>query len=473
MDIRVLGLARDLRTNTPVVYAQLPIEDYLEVVGDEFENFTIQRRRENHKAYQRLKVDIAGGALLPSITLAVKPDKVSTIIPLFEEAEADRSLYEKLATALSTHGQVDILDGLQRTYIITDLKKEGVDFVKERDNSRRTKAKKFALAAIVSAYQAFITGSAELQKGNVIANQLLEANALDATEEEITSQFEEFTRWLTSYAGLDECVTRVYKSANVPLEDVPPEDAEPTKAPRIHGGAYANWLATENVIMAFFAAVAQYGGSDPKKKDRVQQALNVLLQMLTDAGEGDDPLGLEIFEKLRVGTNPRRINNVRAASDVLPVVEGVDPSTAASAGEYLAVSGLVAIPITHVNASVRTEEDLEFRDEGGAQLGTICFSRRLIEVDPSTLTRWQYVAYLADVSPGALDQPYTFQSDYLVLDEPYLADYAARYMDSAPLWGKFSHVPTPPLAMQPPSDVVIGHSSITLPTAHHRQAFSR
>lgn len=231
MDIRVLGLARDLRTNTPVVYAQLPIEDYLEVVGDEFENFTIQRRRENHKAYQRLKVDIAGGALLPSITLAVKPDKVSTIIPLFEEAEADRSLYEKLATALSTHGQVDILDGLQRTYIITDLKKEGVDFVKgqnihvefwleadidkliyriiilnagqkpmsirhqiellfmslktsiekqipdldiytERDNSRRTKAKKFALAAIVSAYQAFITGSAELQKGNVIANQL-------------------------------------------------------------------------------------------------------------------------------------------------------------------------------------------------------------------------------------------------------------------------------------------------------------
>lgn len=165
--------------------------------------------------------------------------------------------------------------------------------------------------------------------------------------------------------------------------------------------------------------------------------------------------------------------NVRAASDVLPVVEGVDPSTAASAGEYLAVSGLVAIPITHVNASVRTEEDLEFRDEGGAQLGTICFSRRLIEVDPSTLTRWQYVAYLADVSPGALDQPYTFQSDYLVLDEPYLADYAARYMDSAPLWGKFSHVPTPPLAMQPPSDVVIGHSSITLPTAHHRQAFSR
>lgn len=366
MDIRVLGLARDLRTNTPVVYAQLSVDDYLAVVGDEFENFTIQRRRENHKAYQRLKVDIADGALLPSITLAVKPDKVGAIIPLFEEAEKDAGKYKILAAALSTEGQVDILDGLQRTYIITDLKKEGAKFVSgqnlhvefwleadidrliyriiilnagqkpmsirhqiellfmslktsiekqipdldiytERDNTRRTKAKKFALKAIVSAYQAFITGSAELQKGNVIAKELLESNALDATEEEITGQFDDFTRWLTVYASLDESMTRVYKSPNVPLEQVP-EEAEPNKAPLIHGGAYANWLSTENVIMAFFAAVAQYGGGDPKKKERVERALETLLAALNNANEGDDPLGLEVFEQLRVGTNPRRIN---------------------------------------------------------------------------------------------------------------------------------------------------------------------
>lgn len=366
MDIRVLGLARDLRTNTPVVYAQLPIEDYLEVVGEEFGNFTIQRRRENHKAYQRLKVDIAGGALLPSITLAVKPDKVGTIIPLFEQAEQNVAVYQDLAKALSTKGQVDILDGLQRTYIISDLKKDGIEFVPgqkihvefwlesdidkliyriiilnagqkpmsirhqiellfmslktsiekqipgldiytERENTRRTRAKKFALSAIVSAYQAFITGSAELQKGNVIAKELLDSNALDATEEEITGQFEDFTRWLTIYAGLDECVTRVYKSAAVPLEQVPVEDPEPTKSPSIHSGAYANWLSAENVIMAFFAAISQYGNSDPKK-ERVGEALKVLLAALNGAGEGDDPLGLDVFERLRVGTNPRRIN---------------------------------------------------------------------------------------------------------------------------------------------------------------------
>ena len=213
MNLKVIGLARDLRTSTPVVYAQVPVADYLEIVGDEFENFSIQRRRETHKAYQRLTHDIRAGALLPSITLAVKPDKVNEIIPLFESAEKDDGTLAILAQALSAHGNVDILDGLQRTYIMTDLKKEGHQFVAgqkvlvefwlesdlnnliyriivlnagqkpmsirhqldllfmslkasveqsisgleiytERDNTRRRRAKKFQLSAIVSGYQA-------------------------------------------------------------------------------------------------------------------------------------------------------------------------------------------------------------------------------------------------------------------------------------------------------------------------------
>lgn len=252
MDLKVIGLARDLRTSTPVVYAQLAVANYLEVVGDEFENFSIQRRRESHKAYQRLKLDIKAGALLPSITLAVKPDKVSGIKPLFEAAERDDTHLAALSDSLGTAGNVDILDGLQRTYIMTDLKKEGHEFVigqkvlvefwlesdlkkliyriivlnagqkpmsirhqlellfmslktsveqsipgleiyTERDNTRRNRPRKFPLSSIVSGYQAFITSSAELHKDNVIANQLIENSALDSSEEEISNQFSHFS----------------------------------------------------------------------------------------------------------------------------------------------------------------------------------------------------------------------------------------------------------------------------------------
>ena len=129
MELQVIGIARDLRTNTPVVYAQLPIADYLQLVGDKFEEFSIQRRREKHKAYQRLKIDIKNGALLPSIALAVKPDKVPSIAPLFNIYEMLGDDNGVLANSLSTKGQVDILDGLQRTFIMKDLQKDGHVFV--------------------------------------------------------------------------------------------------------------------------------------------------------------------------------------------------------------------------------------------------------------------------------------------------------------------------------------------------------
>lgn len=366
MDLKVIGLARDLRTSTPVVYAQLPVADYLEVVGDEFENFSIQRRRENHKAYQRLKLDIKAGALLPSITLAVKPDKVSGITPLFEAAENDEAALRSLADALGQHGNVDILDGLQRTYIMTDLKKEGYDFVvgqkvlvefwlesdlkkliyriiilnagqkpmsirhqlellfmslktsveqsidgleiyTERDNTRRRRAKKFSLSAVVSGYQAYITSSAELQKDNVIANQLIESNALDSSEEEISRQFSKFSFYLAKYADIDEQIYRIYRNQATEGEG-PEEGSENTgkdaKATQIN---YASWLATENVIMAFFAAISQFSSSDTKSQ-RVDEAIAALVTALKAADEGEDPLGLEVFEQLRAGNNPRRVN---------------------------------------------------------------------------------------------------------------------------------------------------------------------
>lgn len=366
MALKVIGLARDLRTATPVVYAQIAIADYLEVVGDEFENFSIQRRRENHKAYQRLKLDIKAGALLPSITLAVKPDKVNGIIPLFEAAENDKTAFSALANALGKHGNVDILDGLQRTYIMTDLKKEGHEFVPnqnvlvefwleadlnkliyriiilnagqkpmsirhqlellfmslktsveqaidgleiytERDNTRRRRAKKFPLNVVVSGYQAYITSSAELQKDNVIANQLIEMGALDSSEEEISKQFTKFGHYLSEYANIDEQVYRIYRSQAADDEQIEENDDGEEKNSKGTKINYASWLATENVIMAFFAAISQFSSSEAKSH-RVDEAISALVAALDFAQEGSDPLGLEIFEQLRAGNNPRRVN---------------------------------------------------------------------------------------------------------------------------------------------------------------------
>lgn len=75
----------------------------------------------NHKGYDRLKKDIEEGALLPSITLVVKHDLVAEIVKNIDDPQ-------KLERSLSAEGGVvDILDGLQRTYILEELRENKFD----------------------------------------------------------------------------------------------------------------------------------------------------------------------------------------------------------------------------------------------------------------------------------------------------------------------------------------------------------
>ena len=366
MTISILGTAVDVRTDTPVVYSQMSIPEYLAIVGNKFEQFHLQRRREKHKAYGRLSSDIGEGALLPSITLAVKPEIVASILPAYEAYRNDPSTAGDLAAALNAPGTVDILDGLQRTYIMRDLATDGAKFKKdqrilvefwlerdlhnliyriivlnagqkpmsikhqlellfaslqesilsqlpgveiylERDNTRRSRAKKFAFHVIVSAYQAMITGSPELQKDNIVANELMESSALEVGETTLSEQFDTFVETLKRYVLFDEETYRVYSGIPDPVADGDETPAALAKAEAVGPASLANWFATDNVMISFFAALAQFGTGEQRRK-RIGDALEHLAATLTVAPAGSDPLGLAIFNNLRAGFIPRRVN---------------------------------------------------------------------------------------------------------------------------------------------------------------------
>ena len=116
--LEIIGFTKDFRTNTNILYAQIKINEYLELVGKDFDRFEIQRKREKHKGYNRLKRDIEKGTLIPTITLAVEPSSVKQFEDLLEKKNSAK-IIEQL---VSLTDKIYILDGLQRTYIINDIK---------------------------------------------------------------------------------------------------------------------------------------------------------------------------------------------------------------------------------------------------------------------------------------------------------------------------------------------------------------
>lgn len=341
--IDILGKAKDLRSNTTVIYAKTSIDDYLDLVGDNFDDFEIQRKREKHQAYKRMKEDIINGALLPTITLAIKPEYVKKIVDILRK----EGLTDDLNAELCKNGQVNILDGLQRTYILKDIKKEGYEFkdgqtlllefwleqelkhliyriivlnagqkpmslrhqvellfstIKEKleseisdleiyvekSGNRRNKPGKFAFVRLVSAYQCYLTKSHEISKENIIAQQLAENTVFDSDENTLEKQFISFSEYLKTYVALDLEFYRIYNRNGSEHNN-------------------SNWLADENVLCGFFSALSDFGTSEVRI-ERITNSLKKLRECLSMATEESDPFGLTEYDKVRTGLNPRKQN---------------------------------------------------------------------------------------------------------------------------------------------------------------------
>lgn len=348
MNIDIIGRTKDLRTNTFVLYALASIPDYLALVGNNLSEFEIQRKQEKHKAYPRMKKDIQEGAVLPPITLAIKPDKVENLIALINSNQD-----EEIKKEVGQPNQVYILDGLQRTYILKELQEEGKTFKegqklllefwiekeikhliyrliilnagqktmslrhqlellnmaiydeikksnfdiqlnKEKDEQRRRSARVFSFEAVISSYYCFLTKNYAPNKENLITQQIQEEGVIYATESELDEKLSLFKAYLQAYTKLDECTYQHYNENN-----------------RKH------FFAKENVMNAFFAATADYGNKNRDKQARIQVALDKLLNEFS-ISTNQDVLGLETYTRISTDSiNPAKKNIGLATKEFL------------------------------------------------------------------------------------------------------------------------------------------------------------
>lgn len=373
MSFNVLGQTTDHRTKAKVLYCKCSINDYLKLVGDDFENFTIQRKRESHKAYQRLKDDLKNGALLPSITLALKPHLVGNAKALLDRPQ-------ELEKYLEQGNLADILDGLQRTYLIKDLVDEGhqfpndqevlleywiegeisrliyrmivlnagqkamsmrhqiellfmslketicekiqdIEIFVEKDGARRTLPNKYSLGVIASAYQAFLTRSTEIDKNDLVSSALIKDTVMDASEDEHTAKFLEFINYFKLIKRIDALAWQYYeglyddekfKGLNGQKESLVDEQFEDFEQQRVYKNA-KSWLGSDNVMLAVYSSIAQF--SNTGRRDRVNLALE---KLKSDFEQGeDDPFGLVSYERFRSEINPKKSNVGNATRKLL------------------------------------------------------------------------------------------------------------------------------------------------------------
>lgn len=351
IDIRILGTARDLRTDTVVLYAQTTIPDYLAWISRALDAFEVQRKRTWHPSYRRMKADIAAGALLPTITLTVRPELASEML----RQVADGRL-EQAAETLARPGAVHILDGLQRSFILMDLQAAGHLFdpqqklhteiwleqnihhfiyrvlvlnaahqpmplrhqfkliflmLKHRLETDiaglkiyrkvpgvccERHAGMYLFERVVVSLLCYIMQTPEISIDNIEAREAALAEIFTSTADTLGRCFERFAGYMARYRILDEDVWRIYGHA--------------------FDGGGETWLAGENVMKAFFAAAARCDGCAVRRR-RAAQALDHLSARLVSSPSGGDPLGLQRFEKCQSDIDPRKWNVGYAARAIL------------------------------------------------------------------------------------------------------------------------------------------------------------
>lgn len=347
--LNIIGYTKDHRTDTNVIYAQILVSEYFQLIGENYNKFQLQRKKETHKGYARLKNDLKEGALIPGITLAIEPSIASGFIEITEGREN-----EKIKSKLNkVKDSIYILDGLQRTHKIKELIDAKAEFkvdqkllleiwiepnishlvyrlivlnsgqkpmsmrhqiellfttmrvtlsqeisqleiLVENEESKRTKPRQFPFERLVTAYYSFLTKSPEVNKTSIVSERLVEEKIMDGNEEYLSDSFSAFKNYLNEYCRLDEQLFRICDKTELK--------------------AYRNWFADANVINAIFAAI---GKLHENREDRVKKGLDVLLDLLKNADKGTDILRLEDYQKIKQEVADPTVYNVGYATRLL------------------------------------------------------------------------------------------------------------------------------------------------------------
>jgi hypothetical protein len=143
-------------------------------------------------------------------------------------------------------------------------------------------------------------------------------------------------------------------------------------------------------------------------------------------------LGIKQFNKM----NLEEIQSLVNDPDIkLPI----SITAVSSKANRIVLNSKIIIPIVKHASFFKTGLDISIYTANGVEIGSLLFTSELGEVNISSLTEDQFIAFLVEGNLNNLEAPYRFLNSYVIVHEAYYDDYVSKYMKHSSLWGDFYH----------------------------------
>lgn len=146
-----------------------------------------------------------------------------------------------------------------------------------------------------------------------------------------------------------------------------------------------------------------------------------------------------------------------------------------NAEEHFIINDFIALPVFELECSINAEEDIDINDEHGNLLGVLCPMGAPGDIySVNELSAHKLNAFIHDIDDDqfGLSPSHVFKSHYLLIHKDFIAQYTSDFLESAPIWGGFTHKVRSPKYKKTITKITISRKMFA-PTIRHNADLER
>lgn len=146
-----------------------------------------------------------------------------------------------------------------------------------------------------------------------------------------------------------------------------------------------------------------------------------------------------------------------------------------STDEHFIINDFIALPVFELECSINAEDDIDINDEHGNLLGVLCPTGApgdIYYINELSIHKLNAFIHDIDDDQFGFSQSHIFKSHYLLIHKDFIKQYTSEFLESAPIWGGFTHKTRPNKYKRKITEITISRRMFT-PTIRHTADLDR